>query len=117
MLEAPSVVSVVSLGAASDGTHPVETTEAFRRAFANDQKGEVLVPPGTYLIDNSTGPLTINNFSGRLEFHGTAQLVFTDNSKSGVLFVGGSGATIRGLRATYVTPPSVRRSPNEEIKF
>jgi polygalacturonase len=117
MLEARSVVSVISLGAASDGTHRVETTDAFRRAFADDPNGKILVPPGTYLIDNSAGPLTIANFSGRLEFEGTAQLVFTDNSKSGILFIGGSGATIRGLRATYVTPPRVRLSPNEEIKF
>jgi polygalacturonase len=117
MTEGPSVVSVISLGAASDGTHPAETTEAFRRAFANDPNGKILVPSGIYLIDNSTGPLTIHNFGGRLEFEGAAQLVFTDNSKSGMLFAGGSGATISGLRATYVSPPSVRLSPNEEIKF
>ena len=64
---APSVVSVTSLGANSDGTNSAATTEAFQRAFASNPKGEIIVPPGTYLIDNSAGPLTINNFSGKLD--------------------------------------------------
>jgi polygalacturonase len=113
--ETPS--NVIALGAYPDGTHSVETTEAFQRAFAKDLKGEVVVPPGTYRIDNSAGPLTIHDFSGRLEFQGAAQLVFTTNTKSGLLFEGGSGAVITGLRATYVAAPTVRLSPNEEIKF
>lgn len=114
---APSVVSVTSLGANSGGTNSAGTTEAFRRAFASNPKGKIIIPPGSYLIDNSDGPLTINNFSGQLAFQGAAQLVFTNNTKGGLLFVGGSGAIITGLRATYATPPAERHSPNEEIKF
>jgi len=115
--KAPSVLSVTSLGASSDGTRSAATTDAFRRAFANNSKGDIIVPPGTYLIDNSDGPLRINNFGGQLTFQEAAQLVFTDNTKGGLEFVGGSDAIITGLRATYVTPPTVRKSPNEEIKF
>ena len=114
---APSVLSVTSLGASSDGTRSAATTDAFQRAFASNSKGGIIVPPGTYLIDNSAGPLTINNFGGQLTFQGAAQLVFTNNTKGGLEFVGGSGAIITGLRATYASPPTVRKSPNEEIKF
>jgi polygalacturonase len=114
---AQSAVSVTSLGAHSDGTDSVATTIAFQRAFASEPKGEITVPPGTYLIDNSTGPLTIHNFSGKLIFQGAAQLVFANNTNGGLLFVGGAGAIITGLQATYATPPTVRNSPNEEIKF
>jgi polygalacturonase len=112
-----AVVSVTSLGAHSDGTHSAATTEAFRKAFANAPEGEIVVPPGIYLIDNSTGPLIIESFSGHLTFKRDAQLVFTTNTNGGLLFAGGSGAIITGLRATYITPPVVRNSPNEEIKF
>jgi len=114
---AQSVVNVTSLGAHSDGTNSAATTKAFQMAFASDPKGEIDIPSGTYLIDNSSGPLTINNFSGKLLFQGTAQLVFTNNTNGGLLFEGGSGALITGLRATYKTPPAFRNSPNEEIKF
>lgn len=114
---AQSVVSVTSLGAHSDGTNSAATTAAFQTAFASEPRGQIIIPPGAYLIDNSTGPLTINNFSGQLLFQGAAQLVFTNNSNGGLLFVGGSGAIITGLQATYATPPAVRNSPNEEIKF
>jgi hypothetical protein len=110
-------VSVTSLGARSDRTDASATTMAFQTAFAGNPKGEIVVPSGTYLIDNSAGPLTITNFSGHFAFQGGAQLVFTDNSHGGLLFVGGSGASIAGLRATYSTAPAVRNSPNEELKF
>ncbi len=114
---AGSAVSVTSLGAQSNGTNPGATTAAFKTAFARFPKGYITVPKGTYLIDNSAGPLTISNFSGKLEFDRAAQLVFTTNTNGGLLFVGGSGAIITGLQATYATPPKVRNSPNEEIKF
>jgi hypothetical protein len=114
---AQSVVSVTSLGAHSNGTNAAATTAAFKNAFATNPTGEILVPPGTYLIDNSGGALMINNFSGQLEFQGSAQLIFTTNTIGGLLFVGGTGAVIDGLQATYATPPTHRNSPNEEIKF
>jgi hypothetical protein len=111
------VVNVTTFGAYSDGTHSAITTEAFRKAFASAPQGEIMIASGTYLIDNSTGPLVIKNFSGRVTFQGGAQLVFATNTNGGLLFAGGSGAVISGLRATYSRPPAVRKSPNEEIKF
>jgi hypothetical protein len=110
-------VSVVALGAHSDGTNAAATTAAFRSAFATYSSSEIIVPPGTYLIDNSSGALLINNFSGQLEFEGSAQLVFTTNSMGGLFFESGTGARIDGLHATYSVAPTVRASPNEQIKF
>jgi hypothetical protein len=115
--QAQSSGTVTSLGAHPDGTASTETTAAFRTAFANNPVGEIVVPPGRYLIDNSEGPLTITNFSGRLMFQGAAELVFADNRKGGFLFEGGTGAIISDLRATYATPPLSRSSPNEELMF
>lgn len=114
---APSVVTVTGLGAHADGTDALATTAAFQKAFASEPTGEIVVPPGRYAIDNSAGPLTIHDFGGRLVFQGAAQLVFTTNTNGGLLFEGGSGARISGLRATYARAPTVRKSPNEEVKF
>lgn len=114
---AQSVVSVIALGAHPDGANPAATTAAFQRAFRDCPNGEIVVPAGSYAIDNSNGPLTITGFNGRLRFQGTAQLVFTNNLNGGLLFEGGMGAVISGLRATYAEAPKIRNSPNEEIKF
>lgn len=110
-------VSVVSLGAHSDGTNAAATTAAFNAAFIRYPSGQITVPAGSYLIDNSAGPLLINNFSGQLVFEGNATLIFTTNTLGGLFFEGGSGARITGLRATYAVAPTVRASPNEQIKF
>jgi Right handed beta helix region len=110
-------ISVVRLGAHPDGTNAAATTAAFRTAFSTYPAGHIVMPAGRYLIDNSSGPVLIRNFSGQLEFQGNAQLVFTNNSLGGLLLEGGRGARISGLRATYATAPTVRASPNEEIKF
>ncbi len=112
-----SQVSVVTLGAHSDGTSAAATTAAFNAAFSRYPSSQIVVPAGSYLIDNSAGPLVINNFSGQLEFQGNAILIFTTSSMGGLFFEGGSGARITGLQATYATVPTVRASPNEEVKF
>jgi polygalacturonase len=113
----PAVVNVQTLGAHSDGTNAAATTAAFQTAFNNYPTGQITVPAGTYAIDNSAGWLTVNNFSGQLVFEGGAQLMFTSNEMGGLLFIGGSGATITGLTANYSTLPTYRNSPNEMIKF
>jgi hypothetical protein len=110
-------INVVALGASSNGTNAAATTAAFNTAFSTYPNAQIVVPAGQYLIDNSSGPLYVQNFSGQLEFQGNAQLVFLDNTQGGMLFEGGSGARIGGLQATYATPPTVRASPNEQIKF
>ena len=114
---AKAQISVVSLGANPNGTNAAGTTAAFRTAFSAYPTASIIVPPGRYLIDNSSGPLLIQNFSGQFEFQGNAQLVFTNNTQGGLFFEGGNGARISGLQATYATPPTVRASPNEQIKF
>jgi Right handed beta helix region len=76
-----------------------------------------MVPAGTYLIDNSSGPLLATNFNGQLTFQSGAEIVCTDNELSCLFFEGGTGARISGLQANYQTPPAYRNSPNEQIKF
>ncbi len=111
-----SEINVVELGARRNRTDSAATTEAFRSALANSS-ARIRVPPGNYLIDNSKGPLTAINFGGEFSFASGAKLWFTDNTRAGLLFVGGTGANITGLRADYVSPPTVRRSPHEQLKF
>src|SRR5262245_45973809 len=55
----PTSVSVTSYGAYSDGTHPTQTTAAFKNAFSENPSAQIIVPPGAYAIDNSSGPLII----------------------------------------------------------
>jgi parallel beta-helix repeat protein len=110
-------VNVQTLGANPNGTNAAATTAAFQTAFTNYPTGQITVPAGTYAIDNSAGWLTVNNFSGSLVFEGGATLMFTSNEMGGLLFIGGSGATITGLTANYSTVPTYRNSPNEMIKF
>ena len=111
------VTDVTELGAKPDGTDVTQTTAAFLSAFSRSPSGRIRVPAGRYLIDNSKGPLTVVDFGGELRFEKGAQVVFTDNSLSGFLFVGGSGARISGFRADYLSPPRRRNSPQEQLKF
>lgn len=115
--QSPAAVSVLDYGADPNGVAPVATTAAFATAFANNPNGKIIVPPGYYLIRNSSGALLVYEFSGELEFQGGARLVFTDNTRGGLWFIGGRGARITGLRATYQTRPERRNSPEEQIKF
>ncbi len=115
--ESPSIVNVIDLGARSDGTDAVQTTAAFLKAFASNPAGEVVVPAGSYLLDNSSGAIVVHDFNGQLSFKGSALLVFTANTKGGMWFIGGTGARVQGLRATYQSAPTRRNSPEEEIKF
>src|SRR6476660_6764210 len=95
---AQTILSVTDLGARPDRTNATATTAAFRSAFTTNSTGQIRVPPGQYLIDNSGGAFAIANFSGELRFEGNAQLVFTNNNLGGLIFVGGSGARIYGLK-------------------
>jgi hypothetical protein len=116
-VSASAQINVVTLGASPNGTNASATTAAFAAAFAKYPTGDIVVPAGQYLIDNSSGPLLITNFSGQLEFQGNAQLIFTTSTLGGLFFESGTGARINGLQATYATAPTVRASPNEQIKF
>ena len=110
-------VDVTQLGAKADGTNAAATTAAFRQAFQLAASGTMLVPAGTYLLDNSAGPVLVKDFSGELRFSPTARLQFTANTHGGLWFLGGNKARIHGLRAGYVSPPPVRVGSEEAIKF
>ncbi len=110
-------LTVTSLGALSDGSNAAATTAAFRSAFTEAPSGQIVVPPGTYLIDNSSGPLVAAGFSGELRFETGARLLFADNQRTGLLFLDGTGARIEGLHADYVSRPALRHSPEEQLKF
>lgn len=114
---AQATVNVQTMGAQSDGTNAAATTAAFLAAFNGHPTAQIIVPAGTYAIDNTSGPMTINNFSGQFVFESGAQLMFTASEQGGLLFVGGSGATVSGLSANYSVVPTYRNSPNEMIKF
>lgn len=103
------IVNVVAhLGAYTDGTHPTETTQAFQRAFDNYPNGKIIVPPGTYAIDNSSGAMVVNGFNGELKFEGGAVLMFQSNLQGGIRFIGGKGARIEGLHGNYLEKPTIR---------
>ena len=110
-------VDVTQLGAEADGTNAAATTAAFRQAFQLAASGTLLVPPGTYLLDNSAGPVMVRDFSGELRFSSGARLQFTANTHGGLWFLGGTRARIYGLRAGYLSPPPVRVGSEEAIKF
>lgn len=102
------IVSVLELGAFPDGTNPDATTKAFRTAFSQYPNGKIIVPPGTYAIDNSAGALYIQNFQGELKFEGGAVLLFLNLIQGGLRFQYGQGARIIGLRTNYAGTPTVR---------
>lgn len=110
-------VDVTQLGAKADGTNAKVTTAAFRQAFQLAASGTILVPAGTYLLDNSEGPVIVRDFSGELRFSGGARLHFTANNRGGLWFLGGIKARIYGLRAGYSSPPLSRAWAEEAIKF
>jgi len=110
-------VDVTQLGAKADGTNAKVTTAAFRQAFQLAASGTILVPAGTYLLDNSEGPVIVRDFSGELRFSATARLHFTANNQGGLWFLGGNKARVYGLRAGYSSPPLLRASAEEAIKF
>jgi hypothetical protein len=73
-------------------------------------------PPGDYLIDNGTDAL-IAGFGGQLVFQPGARLVFTDNTKSGIIFDDAVGPTLYGLNVTFVTEPPTRVTAEECVLF
>ena len=112
-----ATVDVTQLGAKADGTNPILTTAAFRQAFQLAASGTILVPAGTYLLDNSAGSVVVKDFSGELRFSPAAKLQFIANTHGGLWFLGGSKARIYGLRAGYLSPPPARVGSEEAIKF
>ncbi len=110
-----SGINVVALGARTDGTNAGATTNAFYTALNYYPTSKIIVPPGTYAIDNTRGSLYVGNFSGEIEFQGGAQLVFLSQAHGGLRFVGGTGARIHGLHGMYQSVATVRTE--EEFSF
>jgi hypothetical protein len=114
-LQAQSSIDVTALGAHPDGSNAAATTQAFRTAFNSYSTARIIVPPGTYSIDNSQGSIYIPNFSGELDFEGGATLIFQSNLQGGLRFENGNGARIHGLHGNYAVPPTTRNG--DEFSF
>lgn len=110
-------VTLTSLGARADGSDAAGTTAALQRAFQANLTGEIVVTPGTYLIDNSRGPVIVYGFGGTLRFEDGAQFVYTNSNESGISFGGGTGAKILGYRGTYRTMPGTRINDHQQLGF
>lgn len=106
-----TVYNVMSFGALSDGTNAGVTSAAFKSAFAaagTDPTAIVEVPRGTYLLDNSAGPITQQNFNGTMNFEPGAQVVFTTVARGGYDFVYGNGARFVNASYSYAIVPTSR---------
>jgi hypothetical protein len=77
---------------------------AFQRALASGNS--VYVPSGTYLVDNSTGPLLINDFSATLQFDPLALVTCNTPNKACLIFAGGNAPTFLNLHVTYTSIPA-----------
>src|SRR5215212_406615 len=73
--------------------------------------------PGDYLIDNTEKPIVIENFEGTLVMQPDARLVFTDSTRGGLVFVGGSGAVFRGLGTVFQDRPAKRVDARECLQI
>jgi len=102
-----AVYNVKAYGAKGDGS--TDDTGAFTAAFAalGSGKGTVYVPQGDYIINNSSGPFTVNNFNGTFLFAGGARIVMTTQSQQGVKFTNGAGAKLQNIDMTYQSAVAV----------
>ncbi|SBT39789.1 Pectate lyase superfamily protein [Micromonospora auratinigra] len=89
-----------------------------------DSTRRVTFPPGDYRLDNAPGDATdqrggirIAGFAGELDFQPGARVVFTDNTRRGLVFAGGAGARIHGLTSVFAARPTVRQNARECLSF
>jgi Pectate lyase superfamily protein len=78
--------------------------EAFRMALTSGIS--IYVPAGVYLVDNSTGPLSISDFSSTLQFSPAAQIVCNTPNIACLVFSGGNSPIFLNLRVTYLIVPT-----------
>jgi hypothetical protein len=89
-----------------DLTNTDAVLRGFNAAIAGaGSTGTIVVPPGTYWIDNRGGALTFTDFNGTIRLENGATLLFIDNTKEMLRFNGGS-PHVFGLHAAYQTPPT-----------
>jgi len=100
----------------SPGNSPGANRSNLVKALSNSGRS-VYFPPGDYRVDNSGSYVIINNFSGTVTMAAGARFVFTDNTRRGLMFQGGTGATFEGLTSAFGTPPQSRVQSQECILF
>jgi hypothetical protein len=76
---------------------------AIQRAL--ESGNSVYIPSGTYMINNSVGPLVINNFSATLQLSSAAEIVCNTSDRPCMIFEGGKSPTFLGLHVSYTTLP------------
>lgn len=74
------------------------------------------VPAGDYNISNASA-LTVTNFAGSLIFAPGASLVYSDNTKAGLNFSGGTGARIIGMNYRYATSAPTKIDAQDGLRF
>lgn len=113
---APTLVSDLS-----PGNPPLENRKAFIESLSGTD-GHVVLEAGDYLFDNSypgseDSGITVRDFRGRLTMLPAARLVFTDPTKRGLRFRGGTGAVIEGWNSAFQTAPTIRHNARELLAF
>jgi hypothetical protein len=108
-------VSAPEVSISKDNT-PAQNRQNLIKALSRSSEG-IAFPPGDYLVDNSGPDVVIEGFRGKLTFDPSARLVFTDTTRRGLVFNGGTGAEFYGLRTTFKTLPLSRVSYQECILF
>ncbi len=96
-------ITFKAFGAKGDG---IRSDHAALLALSN-RTDAIIVPPGNYLIDNSS-VRQINNFSGKLICSPGVTFTFTDLTQRGLFFYGGS-PKLSGLRITTRDVPTIRQ--------
>jgi hypothetical protein len=95
-------VKSAPFSAAGDGV--TNDYNAFQMAFNSSQP--IYVPAGSYIINNSAGPLIANNFSQSLTFSSAAIIICTTVNQGCLGFIGGSNANFSGIHITYQSVPT-----------
>ncbi len=76
---------------------------AVASAFGANAAGNVIFGAGDYLINNSSGAITVTGFTGTVRFTNGSRLVMGDNTKAGLAFSGG-GQMVEDVRIAYHVP-------------
>jgi hypothetical protein len=108
-------VSAPEVGISKDNT-PAQNRQNLINTLSHSSKN-IFFPPGDYLVNNSGPYVVIEGFGGKLTFDSGARLVFTDTTRRGLVFDGGTGAEFYGLRTTFKTLPLSRVNNQECILF
>jgi hypothetical protein len=108
-------VSAPDVGISKYNT-PAQNRQNLIKALSHSSRN-FFFPPGDYLVDNSGPYVVIEGFRGKLSFDPRARLVFTDTTRRGLVFDGGTGAEFYGLRTTFKTLPLSQVRHQECILF